>query len=996
VTEPSHPILDSLRESEEQPVVGFDSLRPFHVRDILLVASLYDSFTLAEDGRLAEQIFGEFHALSLSAPAYLTRVSTAERALRLLEERSFDLVITMARVGGLTASEFGRRVKEMHPDLPVHLMTYDLRELGMLEGSGRELLGIDRVFVWRGDVRLFLAAIKLVEDHLNVAHDTRVGHVRVIILVEDSVPFYSSYLPMLFDAIMKQTASLMQEGVNTTQKLLRMRARPKILLATSYEEAWALYQKYGDVLLGVISDVRFPRAGSLDPEAGIELARSIRAEKPYLPMVLQSSDRAFAARAYEAGATFLWKRSRTLLQEFRQFMLENLGFGEFVFRMPDGTEVARASDLLEMVSVLETIPAESLRFHGSLNHFSNWLMARTEFSVAGALRTRRVSDFESVEEMRDFLRQTLLTYRQRTRRGLVQDFNAARFDASSEFVRIGGGSLGGKGRGLAFIHAALSRHGVESHFPGMRIFVPPSAVLGTEVFDRFLEWNKLHEFALRESDDQEITRRFLASRMPRDVVADLAAFLDQVRYPLAVRSSSLLEDSHYQPFAGVYSTQMLANADADPEVRLQQLLDAIKYIYASTFFRDAKAYVEMTPNRMEEEKMAVVIQQIVGTRSGRYVYPHASGTASSYNYYPVGAMRPEEGIACVALGLGKQVVEGGRAVRFSPAHPRSLPQFSTTEDILENAQRRFWALDVTRPLDFVGSDSNLARLNLAQAERHGMLWPVASTYSPENDTVHDGISRPGVRLVTFAPLLKDQIIPFGEAVRLLLEVGQRGLSGPAEIEFALNLEPEGGGPKEFAFLQIRPMPAVDTAEARLDGMEPERVFVRSEQALGNGRSCEIRDIVFVRRDRFRRESTPEIAADVGRLNARLTAEGRRYLLLGPGRWGTADRWLGIPVTWAQISGARAILEDDLGDVAVEPSQGTHFFQNMTSYGIGYFNVHSGTGGNVDHEWLESLPVVAETEWLRHVRLAEPLEVLIDGRRGEGVILKRARDPVEAA
>jgi DNA-binding NarL/FixJ family response regulator len=996
VSQPAHPILDSLQKSEEQQAVGLDSLWPFQVREILLVASLYDSFTLAEDGRLAEQLFGELHTSSLSAPAYLTRVSTAEKALEKLRQRPFDLVITMARVGDISAQEFGEKAKELYPDMPIHLMTYDTRELGALEGTGRRPRGIDRVFVWRGDVRLFLAVIKLVEDQLNVEHDTEVGQVRVIILVEDSIPFYSSYLPMLFDAIMKQTASLMQEGVNTTQKLLRMRARPKILLANTYEEAWELCEKYGDVLLGVISDVRFPRNGRQDAGAGLELLRSIRAEKPYLPMVLQSSDRAAAEKAREVGATFLWKRSRTLLQEFRQFMLENLGFGEFVFRMPDGRQVGRASDLLEMVSVLETVPEESLQFHGSLNHFSNWLMARTEFSVATALRTRRVSDFESVEEMRDFLRQTLLHYRHRSRRGLVQDFDATRFDASSEFVRIGGGSLGGKGRGLAFVHELLNRHGVESHYPGVRIFVPPSAVLGTEVFDRFLEWNKLHEFALRETDDEEITRRFLASRMPRDVVADLAALLDRVRYPLAVRSSSLLEDSHYQPFAGVYSTQMLANADSDPEVRLQQLLDAVKFIYASTFFRQAKAYVDMTPNRMEEEKMAVVVQQIVGTRSGRYVYPHASGTASSYNYYPVGAMKPEEGIASVALGLGKQVVEGGRAVRFSPAHPQSLPQFSRPEDILENAQRRFWALDVTRPLDFLAPDSNLVELDLAHAEQHGMLWAVGSTYSQEDDAVHDGISRSGVRLVTFAPLLKGQILPFAEVVQVLLEVGQRGLSGPAEIEFALNLEPERDGPKEFAFLQIRPLPIVDSGETAIDEIAADRVFARSNLALGNGRSCEIRDIVWVRMDRFRRECTPEIAVDVGRMNARLSAQGRPFLLLGPGRWGTADHWLGIPVTWAQISGARAILEGDLEDVVVEPSQGTHFFQNLTSYGIGYFHVHARTGGSVDRAWLESLPVEQETAWLRHAHLPEPLEVLIDGKRGLGAILKSRREPLEAA
>jgi Pyruvate phosphate dikinase, AMP/ATP-binding domain len=818
----------------------------------------------------------------------------------------------------------------------------------------------------------------------------------VLILVEDSVPFYSSYLPMLFDELMKQTSALIHESVNVTQKLLRMRARPKVLLATTYEEAWELYRNFEEVVLGVISDVRFPRGGVLDPEAGVELIRSIREEDPYVPLVLQSSEDRVRETARFLGATFINKRSPTLLKDFRRFMLENLGFGDFVFRLPDGTEVGRASDIRSMVEVLETAPKESLQFHGRLNHFSNWLMARTEFGAASAIRFKQVSDFETVEEMRHFLQQTLSTFRQRTRRGLVEDFDPGRFDAGSEFVRIGGGSLGGKGRGLAFTHELLSRYEIEEHFRDVRVFVPPSAVVGTEVFDTFLEENGLLEFALRESDDRTILRRFLAAHLPKDVVSDLAAFLDAVHYPVAVRSSSLLEDSQFQPFAGVYNTQMLPNRHDDREVRLQQLIDAVKFIYASTFFREAKSYIAATPHRMEEEKMAVVIQQIVGRRCGDYVYPHVSGVANSFNFYPVGHMKPEEGIASVALGLGKTVVEGGRTVRFSPAHPESLPQFSITADILENAQRQFWALDTSRPLDFFRPDSNLVQLDLTDAERHGMLWPVGSTYSPENDTVVDGISRPGVRLVTFAPLLKGQVVPFSEVIQLLLELGFRGLSGPAEIEFALNLDPEHGGRKEFAFLQIRPIGAVDTGldSVNLDHGR-EDVLARSPNALGNGRITDIRDIVVVRPDTFARERTVEIAGEVERFNDALAAEDRRYVLIGPGRWGTADRWLGIPVTWTQISNARAIIESDLEDIPVDPSQGTHFFQNMTSYGIAYFHVHRRTGGELDREWLAGVRPHAEGRWVRHLRLDEPLEILVDGKSREGVIFKKVWSSVEA-
>jgi hypothetical protein len=874
-------------------------------------------------------------------------------------------------------------------------MTYDTRELGVLEAN-QTLRGIDKVFVWRGDVRLFLAVIKLTEDRLNVEHDTFVGQVRVVILVEDSIPFYSSYLPMLFDEIMKQTASLIHDSVNVTQKLLRMRARPKILLTTTYEEAWDAYRAYREVVLGVISDVRFPRNGALDPEAGVELIRAIREEDPYVPLVLQSSEEHFRETAHFLGATFLHKRSPTLLKEFRRFMLDHLGFGDFVFRLPDGTEVGRAGDIRTLVDLLETAPRESLQFHGRLNHFSNWLMARTEFGAANALRHKRVTDFQDVEEMRTFLRSTLQTHRAQTRRGLVEDFDGERFDANTRFVRIGGGSLGGKGRGLAFTHEVLSRYEIENHFPDMRVFVPASAVVGTDVFDEFLDANNLLEFALREPDDRRILRRFLAAHLDKAVVRDLATFLDVVRYPIAVRSSSLLEDSHFQPFAGIYFTHMLPNVHEDREVRLQQLLDAIKFIYASTFFRNAKAYIATTPNRMEEEKMAIVIQQIIGRRCGDFVYPHVSGVASSLNFYPVGRMTPEDGIASVALGLGKTVVEGGRTVRFSPPYPESLPQFSVTEDILENAQRDFWALDVTRAPDFFEPDSNLARRDLHDAEKDGMLWPVGSTYSHENDTVVDGISRAGTRLVTFAPLLKGQVAPFAEVIRLLLDMGERGLSGPAEIEFALNLEPEGGGPKEFAFLQIRPIAAVDTGlDAPHLDYEEKDLLVRSSDALGNGRIADVHDVIVVRPETFAREHTVEIAGDVGRMNDRLRAEGRHCILIGPGRWGTADRWLGIPVQWAQISQARAIVECDLEDLIVEPSQGTHFFQNMTSYGIAYLHVYARTHGFLDREWLDSLPAEEQTPWVRLIRLEEPLEILVDGKKKEGVILKRPWRAAEA-
>lgn len=986
------PELDRLFAGYETFEGGMEALRPHHVRNVLLLASPYDAYALAEDVRLSDRIFGAFSDFSLSAPAIVTRASTPERALELVRTRPFDLMIGMGRFGELVTEEFLRDVKRMRPRLPVHLMTHDVEAFAGLEGGGLPA-GLDRVFLWRGDVRLLLAAIKLTEDRLNVEPDTSAGNVRVIILVEDSIPFYSSYLPMLFNEILKQTSSLIHEGVNETQKLLRLRARPKVLLATTYEQAWEHYENFREVVLGVISDVRFPRGGEVAEDAGIELLRCIRAADAHTPLVLQSSDESYRETAHFLGATFLPKHSPTLLHELRDFMLQNLGFGDFVFRLDDGTEVGRAADMRQMIELLPHVPPESIAFHGRLNHFSNWLMARTEFRAARSLREKRVQDFDGPEGLRGYLRRTLAESLRQRRHGLVEDFDAENFDGSSEFLRIGGGSLGGKGRGLAFAHEMLARLELPEQFRRMRISVPPSAVIGTRAFDRFLERNDLLRFALKEQDDRTITRRFLTSELPSDVVRDLTVFLNRVRHPIAVRSSSLLEDSHHQPFAGVYVTQMLPNSHPDREIRLRELLDAIRFVYASTFFRAAKAYVATTPNRMEEEKMGVVIQQIVGRRYGDFLYPHLSGVASSWNYYPVGRMRPEDGMATLAFGLGKTVVEGGRTVRFSPRHPEVLPQFSRTNDVLANSQRQFWALDLTRPLDFFRPDANLARLDLADAERHGSLWPVASTYLPESEAVVDGASRDGIRLVTFAPVLKNDLAPVSEAIRLLLGLARRGMNGPAEIEFAANLDPATGAP-EFNFLQIRPV-APQFDGSGLGEFADSDVFVRSPHVLGNGRRHDIRDIVLVRPDTFRREATVEIASDIERLNDELTAAGTPYLLAGPGRFGTADRWLGIPVSWAQISGARVILELDLEDVAVEPSQGTHFFQNMTSFGVGYFHVLRKSGGERDERWLEGLTPARETRWLRHYRLKQPLEVRIDGERRRGVILKSAPGRAEA-
>jgi len=988
----SDPALLDLVESYDAQTAELQTLQARRVNRILLVASLYDSFILSEGEHLSELVTGAYLDLSLSPPPHITRVSTRARAIEVLAAEPFDLVITMAQVADLAVPDFGRAVKEIRPGLPVFLVAYNLVELRTPDGRPAVPAGVDRAFIWRGDVRLFYSMIKLVEDRENVEHDTRVGEVRTLILIEDSVPFYSSYLPMLYEELVKQTAFLISEEVNLGQRILRRRLRPKILLATSFEEGWALYERYRDTLLCVISDVRFARGGVEDPEAGIELLRRIRQVDRDTPLVLQSSREHYANYAASLGAGFLHKSAPTLLHDFRRFMLDQLGFGDFVFRLPDGTEVARATDVDEMLAALATVPSEALRFHGTRNHFSNWLMARTEFKLATALRQLTVSDFDSMEEMRTFLLETLVSLREAKRRGQVEDFDARRFDAASAFVRIGGGSLGGKGRGLAFMHELLSSAKLDR--AELRIVVPRSAVIGTDVFDVFVESNDLLDHALRADDDRAIVRRFQEAVLPASMRADLATFLESVRYPIAVRSSSLLEDAHHLPAAGIYPTHMLPNLDPDAGERLAALERAIKHIYASTFFRAAKAYLAATPNRVEDEKMAVVIQQVIGRRHEDVVYPDLSGVARSHNVYPVGDMAVEDGIAAVALGLGRTVVEGGRALRFSPLHPQLLPQFSSTRDILEHAQRDFWALDLTRPVELSEPDAqeNLVRLDLAAAEGHGTLWPVASTYVPEDDAIYDGLGRAGVRLVTFAPILKGGAFPLPQAIRQLLELGALGMSGPVEIEFAANVAGEGAGLHELALLQIRPLVVGDPSEpVDLAGVRPEEVLVRAQKALGTGRDTRIRDVVAVRMDRFDRAFTIEIADDVGKMNAKLQAAGRPYLLVGPGRWGTADRWLGIPVSWYQVAGARAMVECDLDDFMVEPSQGTHFFHNLTSLGIGYFTVNRRGGDVIDWDWLTAQPPADETQWVSHYELPVPLETIIDGRTGHGVVLKRVRE-----
>ncbi len=974
---------------------GFGHLMPHRVQEILLVASMYDAFTLDEGGRLTELLLIEYRELNLSFPPHVTLASTGEEALRLVDVRRFDLVITMTRLGDMDATAMAASIKEKHAKLPVFNLAFNPRELQHLKLCDVDCV-IDRYFLWTGDVRLLLAIIKYCEDEMNVAHDTRYGDVRVILLIEDSVRFYSSYMPMLYTEVLEQTQSLMREGINLSHRLLRLRARPKILLATTFEEAWELYRSFKDSLLGVISDGRFPWHGVERDNAGVEFIRRIKYVDPHTPAVLQSTNVDLAENAKAIGAGFIHKDSRHLLKKLRQFMLTNFGFGDFVFRLADGQEVGRAEDLKSLLKLLRTVPAESVGHHAAHDHFSNWLRARTEFGLASQLRPRKVTEFATDEELRTYLINVISHFRNESKRGVVADFSRLQFDSSSAFVRIGGGSLGGKGRGLAFMNSILHRYGITHRIAGVEIMVPPTAVVGTDVFDTFMNQGDLREKALSDISDEEICQLFLDAKLPPAIYGDLEAVLEQVQYPLAVRSSSLLEDSQFQPFAGVYSTYMFANNHPDLNVRLDQLCDAIKLVYASAYSRAAKGYIEATSNRIEEEKMAVIVQQMVGRQYENYDYPHFSGVGHSTNFYPAGHMDPEDGVVTVALGLGRTVVEGGKALRFSPSHPGILPQFGTVDDWLKNSQNKFFAMDLSDPMAYPGTrdDFNLASLDLADAERHGTLEPIGSVYSPENDAVYDGIHRSGPRLVSFAHVLKADIFPLAEIMKLLLELGRRTMSAEVEIEFAVVLGDGKLVPHRFGFLQIRPLASgYDTPELPESIFENKETIVATSVALGNGQISGVKDILFVPRDKFDRGKTMEIAEEIGTVNRALTKDSLPYMLVGPGRWGSSDRWLGIPVRWDQISGARIIVETDLDDFKVTPSQGSHFFQNLTSFQVGYLTVNKGEGrSHINWDWLENQPGTDVGNYLRRVQLSEPVTVLIDGKTQRGVILPPGVDP----
>ncbi len=985
----------------------FHDLMPNRVVEILLVSSPYDAYTLEEDGRLTERIFTEYSELNLSSAPRITHVSTGAGAMELLAHRRFDLVITMARIVDTDVSAFSRKVKAVYPKMPVVLLILSESDLGLFPG-GVDTVGIDHVFWWTGDARILLAIVKLVEDSLNAPDDTQKADVRVIIVVEDSVRHYSSFLSLLYAELMKQSNSLVYEGVNELHRLMRMRARPKLLLATNYEQAMALFQRYEEYVVAVISDVRFPRArgGEEDPQAGFKLIEAIQPRQPELVVFLQSAEPANAVRALELGVAYADKRSPDLLKQIGTFVTESLGFGDFIFRLPDRTEVARARDLFQLEAVLRTVPDASLEYHATRNHFSVWLMARSMFELARRLRPRRMSEFGGTANLRAYLLRVLEESRRQQQEGVITDFSS-RSGPGAHFVRLGKGSLGGKARGLGFVSSIIARNGLRHRFEGMQVRIPRSVVIPTDEFDKFMESNQILAGGLANTDAKTVLGRCLSGQLSDALrLRDLPQAIAGMKGPLAVRSSSLLEDSQLQAFAGIYATYMLPNNHPDPEVRFRELCQAIKAVYASTYSDDARAYIAGTPYSIEEEKMAVLIQEIVGRPHGERFYPHASGVAVSYNYYPMGAQKAEDGLAMVALGMGQTIVQGGMTVQFSPSSPGLLPQFGSARDYLQFSQSKFYALDLSKDrVNFLEADDDISlrQYDLDAAEEDGTLALTGSVYSRDDDLIRDNLKLPGTRLVTFHNVLKYEALPLAPALAELLKQFTVGLGGAVEMEFALdggdwgNLSLPGEPvPPSLYVLQVRPQ-ATQRMDSNVEteGWPEEETLCRTDRSLGHGVVDGIRDIVFVRREDLAANETPAVAQQVGIVNARLVAEKRPYLLVGPGRWGSSDSRLGIPVKWAQIAGAKVIVETNFTDREVEPSQGTHFFHNVTSFRIGYLTLshvdRQGTAErrSLDVGWLDQQPVFFSTPEVRHIRLEDPIRVRLDGRKSTAVILKPA-------
>ena len=967
---------------------SFVNLMTKRIFNVLLVANPYDAFMLEDDGRIDEKIFNEYMNLSLRYPPRFTQVSTEEETWRQLQNTKFDLVIVMPGTDNSDTFDIARTIKKKYSDIPLVVLTPFSH--GITARMEHEDLSIfEYVFCWLGNTDLLVSIIKLIEDKMNLEHDIKEVGVQMILLVEDSIRFYSSVLPNLYKFVLKQSQEFATEALNAHQRTLRMRGRPKIVLARSYEEAMHLYNRYEKNVLGVITDARFPREGIVDSMAGIKLMNEIRKRDPFMPLILQSSevDNERYARRYEAS--FVDKNSKKMNVDLRDIVSEHFGFGDFIFRNPNTfEEVARVRNLKELQNIIFSIPKESLLYHISHNHVSRWLYSRAMFPPAEFLKQISWDEFQDIDAHRQIIFEAIVKYRKMKNQGVVAIFQRDRFDRYSNFARIGEGSLGGKGRGLAFIDNMVKRHVEFDEFENASVAIPKTVVLCTDIFDEFMDTNGLYQVALSDASDETILKAFLRARLPERLVEDFFAFFNVVKSPIAIRSSSLLEDSHYQPFAGIYSTYMIPYLEDKYEM-LRMLSDAIKGVYASVYYKDSKAYMQATSNVIDQEKMAVILQEVVGTQYGDRFYPSISGVARSLNYYPIGDEKAEEGTVSLALGLGKYIVDGGVTLRVCPYHPTQVLQTSELEIALRETQTQFYALDLKNDgHDFSLDDGfNLLKLSVREADKDGALQFIASTYDPYDMVIRDGIYPGGRKVITFANILQHDVFPLAKILQLVQQYGQAEMRRPVEIEFAVLLN-QAKKTGTFYMLQIRPMVDVkaDLSED-LNLISEDSLLLKSFNSLGHGVMEDIHDLVYVKTDGYSASNNPAIAYEIEKLNRKFLDEGKNYVLVGPGRWGSSDSWLGIPVKWPHISAARVIVEAGLTNYRVDPSQGTHFFQNLTSFGVGYFTINAYMNDGIYNQaYLNEQKAIEETNFLRHIHFEKPIKVKMDGKKKIGVVM----------
>ncbi len=967
----------------------FANLMNKRIYNVLLIATKYDSFMLEDDGRVDEQIFNEYTSLSLRYPPRFTQVTTEEEALNELKNRNFELIICMPNMDNRDIFAAASEIKVHYPNIPIVVLTPFSKEVSK-RIANEDLSAIDYVFSWLGNSELLLAIIKLIEDKMNAPDDTASVGVQIILLVEDSIRFYSSALPHLYKFVLEQSQMFAKEALNDHQRTLRMRGRPKIKLARNYEEAVRIFDQYRDNMLGIISDMSFMHNGVKDPYAGYKFGQYVRKTGLIIPFVLESSEASNHIYAKELNASFIDKNSKSYPQDLKKKIMQRFGFGDFVILNPHTKEeIMRIKDLKDLQKKVFQIPDDSLVYHLSRNHFSRFFYSRAMFPPAEVLKHVDVSDYKDMDEARKLIFDLIVQYRRMKNTGVVAVYQKDRFDEYSNFARIGDGSLGGKGRGLAFIGAMVKRY-PKLESDNFAVNIPKTVVICTDIFDEFMETNELYPVALGDADDETILRYFLRASLPSRLIEDLMAFFDVVKSPIAVRSSSLLEDSHYQPFAGIYSTYMVPKIEEKYDM-LRTVSDAIKAVYASVFYKDSKAYMTATSNLIDQEKMAIVLQEVVGSRYNDHFYPTMSGVARSLNFYPIGNEKAEDGIANIALGLGKYIVDGGQTLRFSPRHPHSILQMSTMDFALRETQTRFYALDLKNMAETFSVDDafNLVKLGLKDADAEGSLKYIVSTYDPYDQIIRDGYYPGGRKILSFVNILQHDVFPLADTLDQILRIGQQEMGRPVEIEFAVNMDPSDHTRATFYLLQIRPI--VDNKEIMdedLSLVKNEETILSSTSVLGHGIVGDVQDIIYVKTGAFNSSNNQLIAYEIEKMNRSFTDQEKGYVLVGPGRWGSSDSWLGIPVKWPHISNARVIVECGLENYRVDPSQGTHFFQNLTSFGVGYFTVNPFKGdGWFDEAFLNAQPAVEETEYLRHVHFDAPITIKMDGKKSLGVVLK---------